>query len=162
MRLPCETDFAAYMAFYGDAAASAFYGGPLSENRVFARLAADIGHWHLRGFGVWSLVDRDTGSTLGTTGFWQGPEWPVELTWWLLPKARGRGLAQEASRVAIAHAYDSFGWDKVQTYMDDANDPARKLVLSLGGTKARRLTFPDGKLRDLIDLPNPALAETEV
>jgi RimJ/RimL family protein N-acetyltransferase len=34
LRPPCEDDFAVYRAFYADADASHFYGGPLDEGRA--------------------------------------------------------------------------------------------------------------------------------
>ena len=77
--------------FYTTQAASHAYGGPM------------------QGFGVWAIERMGTRDIIGTCGFWQGNGWPRELTWWLLPVARGQGYALEASRAAVAHAYTSFG-----------------------------------------------------
>ncbi len=148
----CE---AAYRAFYTDAEASKAYGGPLTAAAAWTRLASDIGSWHLQGFGVWALQRREQGDVVGVCGFWQGLGWPRELTWWLLPEVRGQGLAVEASRAALRHAYREFGWPQVQTYMADDNQAARALVLRLGGQKLERRAFPDGDQRDLFLLPEP-------
>jgi RimJ/RimL family protein N-acetyltransferase len=148
--LACE---AMYDAFYTDADASGAYGGPLASGAAWARLAADIGCWHLQGFGVWALQRKQEGDLVGVCGFWQGKGWPRELTWWLLPSARGAGLAQEASRAAVAHAYGAFGWSDVQTYMNDSNTSARALVLRLGGVGIGRQAFPDGLERELYRIP---------
>lgn len=147
---------AAYEAFYTDASASHHYGGPLSAGQAWARLAADIGAWHLLGFGVWAVELKAERAIVGTCGFWQGKGWPRELTWWLLPAARGKGIAFEASRAAIGHAYGVFGWPEVQTYMHDDNAAARSLVVRLGGRFVARQPFPDGLQRDLFRLPAPA------
>jgi RimJ/RimL family protein N-acetyltransferase len=144
-----------YQRFYTDAEASAFYNGPLSPQAAWTRLAADIGWWQLQGFGVWVVERRGDGAQLGVCGFWQGRGWPRELTWWLLPEARGQGFAQEASRAAIAQAYAGFGWPAVETYMADNNDAARALVLRLGASKVERRIFPDGQERDLFRFPRP-------
>lgn len=144
-----------YDRFYTDEAASIAYGGPLTPGAAWARLAADLGCWHLQGFGVWMLQRRVEGDLVGVCGFWQGKGWPRELTWWLLPAARGQGLALEASQAAVAHAYRVFNWPMVQTYMNDANEPARKLVLRLGGRKLSRQAFPDGLERDVYCIPDP-------
>jgi len=156
---PLSADCAAlYERFYTDADASAFYNGPLSPAAAWARLASDLGSWHLQGFGVWALKLRQPGSPgelVGVCGFWQGKGWPRELTWWLLPEFRGRGLAQEASVAAIGHAYEQFGWEQVQTYTKDDNHAARQLVQRLGGQVLRRELFPDGVERHLYLLPRP-------
>jgi ribosomal-protein-alanine N-acetyltransferase len=150
---PSEAGWASYERFYTDAEASRMYGGPLSLRQAWARLASDLGTWHLLGFGVWLVRRRQEGDCIGTCGYWQGKGWPRELTWWLLPEARGRGIAKEASRAAIAHGYGAFGWDAVRTYMKDENEAARALVLSLGGSKTGRQVFPDGLERDVFLLP---------
>ncbi|HEX8610091.1 MAG TPA: GNAT family N-acetyltransferase [Telluria sp.] len=151
--LACE---ALYDAFYTDAHASSPYGGPLTSAAAWSRLAADLGAWHLQGFGVWAIERRDTGALVGVCGFWQGKGWPRELTWWLLPEARGAGFAQEASRAAIEHAYRHFAWQSVETYMNDDNHAARALVLRLGGVVTGRHAFPDRIERDVFRLPRVA------
>lgn len=145
--------FDTYRRFYTDGEASAFYGGPLSTEQTWARLKADLGSWQLLGFGVWVLRVRDSGEYVGSCGYWQGEAWPRELTWWMLPAARGQGYATEASRAAIAYAYDQCNWPVVESYMNDDNLPARQLVSRLGGTRCRRERFPDGHERDVFALP---------
>lgn len=131
------------------------YGGPISAAQAWARLKADLGSWYLMEFGVWVIQDKSSQALLGTCGFWQAPGWPRELTWWLLEEARGIGAAYETSLAAISHAYQHFGWSSVETYMNDDNIPARKLVEKLGGVKTRRERFPDGLERDIYRLPEP-------
>lgn len=111
--------------------------------------------WRLHGFGVWLIQRRNEGDLVGACGFWQGTGWPRELTWWLLPEARGAGFAFEASRAAIAHAYLEFRWETVETYFNDENESAKALVQRLGGHKVTRQVFPDGLERDLYRLPIP-------
>lgn len=145
-----------YELFYTDSEASKAYGGPINKEQVLARLKADLGSWYLLGFGVWVIQLKSDNSFLGTCGFWQGKDWPIELTWWVLSKARGRGIATEASKAAIAHAYKEFKWDVVKTYMNDENLAARNLVEKLGGQKIDRQIFNDGLSRDIYKLPKPA------
>ena len=155
--VPPSREFSgAYEAFYTDAVASSLYGGPLSAGAAWARLAADLGCWHLQGFGVWAVQHRSSGEPVGVCGFWQGLGWPRELTWWMLPQHRGQGFAKEASRAAIRHAHEVFAWPIVETYMNDDNVAAKGLALSLGAQWVRRQMFPDGLERDVYVLPREA------
>jgi RimJ/RimL family protein N-acetyltransferase len=138
-----------------DSEASKAYGGPITKEQVLARLKADLGSWYLLGFGIWVIQLKSDNSFIGTCGFWQGKDWPIELTWWVLPKARGLGLATEASKAAICHAYKEFKWDIVKTYMTDENIAARNLVEKLGGQIIDRKSFNDGLSRDIYELPKP-------
>jgi len=151
--------FSAYDNFYTDQEASKAYGGPISTEQAWARLKADLGSWSLLGFGVWVIQEKESGQFVGTCGFWQGKDWPKELTWWLLPQARRKGIAYEASLAVINHAYNKFAWSSVETYMNDDNVAARALVKKLGGYKKARAEFPDGLTRDVYFIPNPALQD---
>lgn len=151
----CES---AYVAFYTDENASKTYGGPLSHAAALARLSSDLECWQRQGFGVWAIELRAHSAVIGVCGFWQGNGWPRELTWWLLPQARGQGYAMEASRAAVAHAYRVFGWQVVQTYMNDQNEPARALAERLAGEQTGRQVFPDGLERDVYRIPPPIAA----
>lgn len=154
--IPPDTDcFDMYERFYTDAEASSMYGGPIGKEQAWARLKADLGSWYLLGFGVWVIQSKSDNSVIGTCGFWQGKDWPRELTWWILPEGRGKGIATEASKAALLHAYKEFKWDTVETYMNDRNIAARSLVERLGGMKIRRQKFADGLTRDIYELPKP-------
>ncbi|KZN40926.1 GNAT family N-acetyltransferase [Pseudoalteromonas luteoviolacea] len=150
---PTEACLETYLDFYTDGAASQLYGGPIEPAQVLARLKADLGSWYLCGFGVWVIQEKATNKYIGTCGFWRGYNWPTELTWWLLPEARGCGYAKEASHAAISHAYEKLGFKEVRTYMNDENIAARMLVERLGGVKIERKLFPDGLYRDIYSLP---------
>lgn len=165
LRPPDAAAAGLYQRFYTDAAASRAYGGPLTPAAAWARLLADRGSWAVLGWGVWVLQRRPPGDgpasswvdpaadpsagLLGICGYWQGPGWPRELTWWLLPEARGTGLAAEASQAVIRHAFETWHWPAVDTCMNDDNAAARALALRLGLAPVARVTCPDGEARHL-------------
>ncbi len=146
---PSQDALSAYIEFYTNKEASHFYGGPLTIEQSWNRLKADLGSWYLSGFGVWAIKEKHSGQVIGTCGFWKGKDWPKELTWWLLPSAHKKGYAIEASMAAIDYAYNQLHWSSVETYMNDDNVAARNLTIKLGGTKTRRMKFPDGLERDV-------------
>ncbi|MFV0293938.1 MAG: GNAT family N-acetyltransferase [Paracoccus sp. (in: a-proteobacteria)] len=159
LRLPKAGDYPAYTAFFSDADASYFYGGPLLPYQAWERLAEDIGHFVLKGFGRF-VICKD-GQVMGGCGILDVDGWPGhELTWWLLPTARDQGIAQEASRAVLTWAHDALGWEYVETHFRDENTPARRLTESLGGMKICRQTFPDGIDRDIYAIPAPPAEES--
>lgn len=154
LRIPNEGDIEAYVSFYADAESSKFYGGPKSPSEAWNKLARDVGHWHLRKYGPWTLENKEDGNVIGGCGLVWTTGWPrPELTWWIANDARRKGYAKEASRAAIRFGYDTLGWDMVQTHMKDENKAARELVLSLGGISIARELFPDGVSREVFELP---------
>ncbi|MCK7613407.1 GNAT family N-acetyltransferase [Roseibium sediminicola] len=157
LRPPEERDFPVYGLFFGDGEASRFYGGPLRTDQAWRVLAGHLGHWHLRGYGMWVIEPKDGSGVIGGCGFVWPEGWPRrELTWWLLPEARGTGAAVEVSEAAIHHAYETYGWPQVETHMNDDNHAAWGLVRKLGGKPIARERFPDGLERTVYGLPQPA------
>ncbi|MES0810228.1 GNAT family N-acetyltransferase [Roseibium sp. SCPC15] len=156
LRPPQAEDFALYRSFFADGEASRFYGGPLREDQAWRVLSGHLGHWQLRGYGMWMIRRKDDNLALGGCGFVWPEGWPRrELTWWLVPQARGQGVAVEVSKAAIRHAYEAYGWPLVETHMNDDNAAARGLVLKLGGREIAREKFPDGLERSVYELPRP-------
>lgn len=156
LRAPCADDFPTYRDFYADEAASAWYGGPMPAHRAWRVLAGDLGHWCLRGYGMWSVCERASGRMVGGCGLVWPEAYPrSELTWWIIPAARRNGYALEASRAAIAFGYETLRWAQVETHMNDANTAARDLTLKLGGAVIARERFPDGLERNIYAFPHP-------
>lgn len=156
LRLPEEPDFPVYKAFFENGEASHFYGGPLCADSAWRVLASHLGHWQLRGYGMWVIEPKTGADIIGGCGFVWPEGWPRrELTWWLMPQARGTGAAVEVSQAAIRHAYEVYGWPLVETHMKDDNEAARGLVRKLGGEPIAREMFPDGKERTVYGFAKP-------
>ncbi|MFC2950349.1 GNAT family N-acetyltransferase [Marinicaulis aureus] len=154
LRAPSKDDFSVYRDFYADKSASLAYGGPLPAHLAFRKLAADLGHWQLRDYGMWAVEEKTSGEMVGGAGLVWPEGWPrSELTWWIIPSARRNGYALEASRAVIAYAYKELQWAQVETHMNDDNEAARNLALKLGGRVIVREKFPDGYARDVYLLP---------
>lgn len=151
LRLPTAQDFDLYRRFFEETSGDGyFYGGPLRPDQAAVRLAADIGHWQMKGFGKFALELRDGSGMVGGCGIAHWDGWPShELTWWLLHDQRGKGFASEAARAVLTYAYETLGWPMVETHIRDTNDAAKRLVDRLGGEKLRRDTFPDGNGRNV-------------
>lgn len=155
LKVPAPADIDAYAAFYAvsDVTVGGYRGGR-SAAEVQAILDRDLAYWAAKGFGMFLIRAKGSDTVLGGTGLAHPDNWPShELTWWLMPDARGTGFATEASQAVIAWAYDRLGWTSVETHMRDENTAARKLATRLGGYITRRDTFPDGVTRDVFALP---------
>jgi RimJ/RimL family protein N-acetyltransferase len=81
-------------------------GKPLSPFAAWQGLSSIIGHWALRGFGMFSVVERSTGTFIGRVGPWQPEGWPdFEIGWTLRSEYWGRGYATEAASRCITYAF---------------------------------------------------------
>ncbi|KIT14730.1 GNAT family N-acetyltransferase [Jannaschia aquimarina] len=133
LRAPRVEDAPAYAAFYASDR-SRIIGGPLDQTAAWKILTNDVGHWHLRGFGWWSL-DDGTGC-VGSCGFHLPAGRPsVELGWSLF-SGTGKGYATEAARAALDWADGR--WPDLVSHIDRSNVASQKVAARLGARDSGR------------------------
>ena len=79
-----ERHFENYAAMLADPASTRWVGDgqPLDRTNAWRSLAMLIGHWQLRGYGMWALELKETGEFIGRAGLMQPEGWPdLELGW---------------------------------------------------------------------------------
>lgn len=111
---------------------SRFMGGPLNKYEAWMLYAAEIGHWDIRGYGMWMIHDRQTDATLGMAGGWFPAGWPErEIAWIIWPGQAGHGYALEATHAVRKHLYAN-GWEGAVSYIDPKNLDSIRLAERLG------------------------------
>lgn len=133
LRAPCAGDVAPFVAFLRSDRAG-FVGGPVDAAKAWRATGHFIGHWVMRGFGMFVAVRRDTGAPVGTAGPWFPEGWAEpEIGWTIWSGAdEGQGYAAEAARAALGFAYDTLGWTTAISYIDPDNARSRALARRLG------------------------------
>lgn len=143
LRAPDGRDWEAFAAFLGSDR-SEYVGGPADRYHAWRAFGHVIGHWVLRGWGMFIFADTATGTPLGMAGPWQPETWPeAEIAWsvWA-PEAEGRGLAAEAAGAARHHAFTTLGWPTAVSYIDPANARSLALAERLGARRDAAAAFP--------------------
>ena len=124
---------------------SSMTGGPLAERPAWNVFAANVGHWHLRGFGMWTATLKD-GTRVGHIGCWYPETWhEKELGWLIWADHEGKGYALEAAQAARAHAFGTLGWATAVSYIDHANTRSIALAERLGAVLDLAAATPGGK-----------------
>lgn len=140
LREPREADFPAMLAF-NDSPRSAFVGGGRDRTWVWRGLMANIGHWVLRGYGLFSVETR-AGDFIGRIGMIYNDGWDEpELAWHLFDGFEGRGYAEEAARAARADYHARISRTPPISYIDPANLKSQALARRLGAMPERDTVF---------------------
>jgi RimJ/RimL family protein N-acetyltransferase len=134
LRAPKMADLATLTAFYATTR-SHMVGGPHDATGAFNKIAARIGHWALRGYGLWHVDARDNGDFLGWVGVMNPTGWhEPELGWTLFAHAEGKGFAYEAASAARAFAARHLKLDRPISYIRADNDRSLALAKRLGAS----------------------------
>lgn len=133
LRLPAPGDFDDWAALMAEAETMRFLGGPKGREEAWRDFAMRRGAWDVRGFSMFSVIERATGRWIGRIGPWQPEGWPgTEVGWSVAAAFAGRGFAHEAAVAAIDYAFDVLGWTEVIHTIDPANHRSVALAERLG------------------------------
>jgi RimJ/RimL family protein N-acetyltransferase len=135
LRMLRESDFDAYAEMCGDAEVMRYIGDgqPLARPMAWRNLAMMVGHWSLRGYGLWAVEERSSGVLVGRIGFWNPDGWPdFELGWTLRRAFWGRGYATEGARAALRFAFTQMGRPHVISLIHPDNAASIRVALRLG------------------------------
>ena len=76
LRPPIQSDFVSWSALMADKHAARFIGGPQPASIAWRGMATMAGSWALKEFGMFSVIERETGRWIGRVGPWQPEGWP--------------------------------------------------------------------------------------
>jgi RimJ/RimL family protein N-acetyltransferase len=143
LREPREADFPAMLAF-NDSPRSAYVGGGGDRQKVWRALLANLGHWVLRGYGLYS-VDTRAGAFIGRIGVIYHDGWDEpELGWHLFDGFEGKGYAYEAALAARADYYARITRHPPISYIAVTNTRSQALAARLGAVIERTLDDEKG------------------
>jgi RimJ/RimL family protein N-acetyltransferase len=128
-------DLDAYAAMYADPEVARYleHGQPLDRAAAWRSMAIHLGHWQLRGYGQWALVERASGELVGRAGLFEPQDWPgLEVGWVLARPHWGRGFATEAGRAAFAYAFEVVGAERVISLIRPENESSIRVAERLG------------------------------
>ncbi len=108
-------------------------GKPLTRAQAWNWLTAMLGHWHLRGYGMWALKDKATGALIGRVGLQYPEGYPgVEIAWMLARNYWGKGLASEAALHALRWGFRNLDQETFISLIFPENTRSIRLAERLG------------------------------
>lgn len=126
-------DLDAYAGMCADPDVVRYVGTPFSRAESWLHIATMLGHWQLRGYGMWAVEERDGGAMVGRIGFYEPEGWPgMELGWMLARSHWGRGLATEGAHAALAFAFGVLRKPHVISLIRSENAASLRVAEKLG------------------------------
>jgi Acetyltransferases, including N-acetylases of ribosomal proteins len=146
-------DFEAWSAIMGDSDVMTFLGGPVTPPDAWRTMAMTLGHWMLRGFGMWAVERKQDGAMIGRVGLLQPEAWTgLEVGWTLGRPYWGQGYATEAAAAAMRYGFLTQPVDRLVSNIDPANLASQKVAQRLGETKGPKAELCVGGERFTVDV----------
>jgi RimJ/RimL family protein N-acetyltransferase len=119
-----------------------FIGGVETRDNAWRRMAAIIGHWTLRGYGLWVAAPKENDRFIGWAGCWNPEGFPEpEIGYCIVPAHQRKGYAREAALRTLRYAYDDLGWRTAASLIVVDNEPSIRVAESLGARRERVIEF---------------------
>ena len=143
LRPPQAEDEDAWIAMMGVEETARFIGGVQAPGAAWRGFACMVGIWALRGYGMFSIIEKSTGRWVGRLGPWYPRDWPgTEIGWGLAREAWGKGYATEGARAAMDFAVDTLGWTDIIHCIEAENTPSIRVAERLGSRHLRNQQAP--------------------
>jgi RimJ/RimL family protein N-acetyltransferase len=156
LRLPTEADIPAFLSMHTESdIGHLVIGGvrPSGDLEIAWRnFVMQLGHWQLRGFGMWLVEERATSDIIGRIGFWQSGTWPgIELGWLIRQARRNQGFATEAAVRALEWARTETTIERIVSLILPDNAPSLRIATKIGEQFERDIDF-GGRLHHMYAL----------
>lgn len=132
-----DDDFDQYKLICADPEVMRFLGDgkPMSALEAWRHMAAIMGHWYFRGYGVWAVEEKTSGRVVGRIGLMYPNGWPgFELGWTLARASWGKGYATEGAQRVMEYAFTEMKRDHVISLIAPANVSSVRVAERLGET----------------------------
>lgn len=135
-----EGDLDAFSRITSDPETMRYLGGaPLSRQEAWRSIGYHLGHWKIRGFGLWAAEEKRSGALVGRIGLYQPEGWPGLEVGWLVDRARwGEGFATEGGGAALRHAFERLLPKRVISVIEPGNSASIRVAEKLGERLLRR------------------------
>lgn len=136
-------DWLALHEHYSDAACTKYtFRRALTEGESWRAMCSMVGHWTIRGYGPYAVVESSTETVVGTVGLWYPNDWPEpEIKWALSRRFWGKGYASEAVRAIQMPAFVHLGNKAPISFINTENEPSIQLAAAVGAKHEKTVEF---------------------
>jgi RimJ/RimL family protein N-acetyltransferase len=116
---------------------------PMSRAEAWGAFVYQAGHWLVKGFGQFAIVERASNEIMGRAGPWQPEGWPdFEIQCVLRRKYWGRGYATEAMKACIGYAFTELDKRHLIGLIEPENVKSIRLAERVGEKLEGNVTLP--------------------
>ena len=110
--------------------------GSLTREQSKEQVSRFVRHWDERGFGLWAVEYKASGTFVGFVGLayqgeWTEGEHKTEVGWRLDRACWGKGLATEGAVASVCHGFEEIGLERI---IRPANLASRRVADKAGLT----------------------------
>src|SRR5436190_8096080 len=119
-------------------------GKPQGKEQTEIRLNAVLDHWEQHGFGLFTVLEKESGEFAGFCGLkYLDTSSEIEVGYRLAKKFWGRGLATEAARASLHYGFEELALDRIVAVVQPENAASCRVIEKIGLRYERDARFYD-------------------
>ena len=121
-------------------------GGILSTEQTEDRLKKELLHWERHGFGLWVFHEKSENRFVGRSGLrhvYVAGQNEVELSYALVPKFWGQGLATEMAAAIVEIGFEQLGLKDIVSFTLPSNRASQRVMEKAGFEYVRDIIHAD-------------------
>ena len=134
-----EDDIESVAEMYADSDVARFIthdGKPQDREYSWRTMTNLMGHWLLRGYGMWAVEEKASASPIGYVGPYYPETWPgQEIGWTIAKPCWGKGFATEAALASLTYVRDVLRWPYVIHLIDPQNTRSAVVAERIGSRR---------------------------
>jgi RimJ/RimL family protein N-acetyltransferase len=120
-------------------------GRTLNREETWRGMAAALGHWVLRGYGLYAVEEKSTGRFVGRIGIINPEGWPGLEVGWLIDRQHWNlGYATEGARAVVKMAYEMLAATHLISLIRPGNEASIRVAEKLGAVRESTITISGG------------------
>ncbi len=117
-------------------------GSTFNREETWKHIAFFLGHWQLRGYGMWAVEHKTDHQFVGCIGFHQPLNWPgLEIGWLIRKEDWDKGYATEGAQMILDYGREQMKLKKIISLIQPQNIPSMKVAEKIGGRGVREIMF---------------------
>ena len=135
LRPPEPHDFDAFFELHEDPEVLRHIPSSARGNRVAAwrTFAQVLGHWQIRGYGQWTVIEKASGEVIGRVGLWFPDGAPAIELGWIIRRSRwNNGFATEAAQAAGRYGLETVGARRLVSIIQPDNLASIRVAEKIG------------------------------
>jgi RimJ/RimL family protein N-acetyltransferase len=157
LRRPEERDLDALAALHADPLFMRYIanGKTMTRHETWRALAAMLGHWALRGYGLFAVEEKASGLTIGRIGLLNPEGWPgIEVAWGIARERWGQGFASEGAAAVRDYAFGTLRIPRLISLIHPDNAASAGVAVRIGERLSGSWDF-DGTPIRVFAIDNP-------
>lgn len=152
LRYQTADDIEPLISLWTDPSVTEHSGGPRDADWLKGEFESTALEPKKYEYDLWPVIEKSSGKVVGHCGYLDKDiegKVEIEINYYFLPSAWGKGYATEISKALISYAFSKMELDRLIALIKPENESSAKVAEKIGMKLEKQIQRPGGETRDV-------------